>query len=245
MKVTVTFGQTSVVVPCKEGWKVRDLIQQATQRYRKLLEQEGDFLVRTHHVEYCDGGILDPDDVLTDLVEDRDKLMAVYEEQEAQRRGAVSPRGGVTGRPSQDPYDAEVSVFQPIRGGVTGRPSQDPYDAEVSVFQPIRGGEIEVNSSALQSNTPLLVRSSSESTLSPLLEMLQPTQPQEPNDRPGPEPPTGVNHGLDMTRGHRADVSTTKLNTFSLSLTKTVEISGEHGPLGIHVVPYVSSLSGR
>ncbi|GAA6110148.1 partitioning defective 3 homolog B isoform X1 [Tachysurus ichikawai] len=28
-------------------------------------------------------------------------------------------------------------------------------------------------------------------------------------------------------------------------LTKTVEISGEHGPLGIHVVPYCSSLSGR
>ncbi|XP_052348673.1 partitioning defective 3 homolog B-like isoform X2 [Oncorhynchus keta] len=222
MKVTVTFGQTRVVVPCKEGWKVRDLIQQATQRYRKLLEQEGDFLVRTHHVEYCDGGILDPDDVLTDLVEDRDKLMAVYEEQEAQRRGAVSPRAGATGRTSQDPYDAEVSVFQPIRGG-----------------------EIEVNSSALKSNTPLLVRSSSESALSPPVETSQPPQPQEPNDRPGPEPPTGVNHGLDKTGGHRADVSTTKLNTFSLSLTKTVEISGEHGPLGIHVVPYVSSLSGR
>lgn len=39
MKVTVTFGQTAVVVPCREGWTVRDLIQQATQRYRKLLEQ--------------------------------------------------------------------------------------------------------------------------------------------------------------------------------------------------------------
>uniref|UniRef100_A0A3B4ZCE0 Par3/HAL N-terminal domain-containing protein n=1 Tax=Stegastes partitus TaxID=144197 RepID=A0A3B4ZCE0_9TELE len=38
MKVTVTFGQTGVVVPCKEGWTVRDLIQQATQRYRKLLD---------------------------------------------------------------------------------------------------------------------------------------------------------------------------------------------------------------
>ncbi|KAI1885008.1 hypothetical protein AGOR_G00215760 [Albula goreensis] len=74
MKVTVSFGRTGVVVPCKEGWTVRDLIQQATQRYRKLLEQEGDFLVRTHHVEYCDGGILDPDDVLTDLVEDKDKV---------------------------------------------------------------------------------------------------------------------------------------------------------------------------
>ncbi|KAL2080928.1 hypothetical protein ACEWY4_022781 [Coilia grayii] len=39
----------------------------------ELQEREGDFLVRTHHVEYCDGGILDPDDILTDLVEDRDK----------------------------------------------------------------------------------------------------------------------------------------------------------------------------
>ena len=36
--------------------------------------QEGDFLVRTHHVEYCDGGILDPDDVLSDLVDDKDKV---------------------------------------------------------------------------------------------------------------------------------------------------------------------------
>ncbi|KAF0026365.1 hypothetical protein F2P81_021102 [Scophthalmus maximus] len=74
MKVTVTFGQTGVVVPCKVDWTVRDLVQQATQRYRKLLEQEGDFMVRTHHVEYCDGGILDPDDILSDLVEDKDKL---------------------------------------------------------------------------------------------------------------------------------------------------------------------------
>lgn len=36
--------------------------------------QEGSFLVRTHHVEYCDGGILDPDDILSDLVEDKDKV---------------------------------------------------------------------------------------------------------------------------------------------------------------------------
>uniref|UniRef100_A0A3B4A942 Par3/HAL N-terminal domain-containing protein n=1 Tax=Periophthalmus magnuspinnatus TaxID=409849 RepID=A0A3B4A942_9GOBI len=42
MKVTVSFGQTGIVVPCKEGWTVRDLIQQATQRYKKLLEQVKD-----------------------------------------------------------------------------------------------------------------------------------------------------------------------------------------------------------
>ncbi|XP_065817950.1 partitioning defective 3 homolog B isoform X1 [Labrus bergylta] len=208
MKVTVTFGQTGVVVPCKEGWTVRDLIQQATQRYRKLLEQEGDFLVRTHHVEYCDGGILDPDDILSDLVEDRDKLMAVYEEQEAQQRGVAN---------------------------TNLTPSPDLYQPELSVFQPIAGGEIEVNSSALKSNTPLLVRSSSESALGP--------QPAETDSSlnedtgamaagPAGERPAGV----ERPQGKHA---------FSDSLTRTVEILGEDSPLGIHVVPYSSSLSGR
>ncbi|KAM8855363.1 partitioning defective 3 homolog B-like isoform 2-T2 [Spinachia spinachia] len=208
MKVTVTFGQTGVVVPCKQGWTVRDLIQQATQRYRKLLEQEGDFLVRTHHVEYCDGGILDPDDVLSDLVEDKDKLMAVYDEQEAQQRGVANARPG---------------------------PSPDLHQSELSVFQPVAGGEIEVNSSVLKSNTPLLVRSSSDSALSP--------QPKEAGPPLGEEavgtaagPAGGRQGGVDRPQGQ---------HTSNGSLTRTVEILGDDSPLGIHVVPYSSSLSGR
>ncbi|CAB1328062.1 unnamed protein product, partial [Coregonus sp. 'balchen'] len=45
----------------------------------------------------------------------------------------------------------------------------------------------------------------------------------------------------------RLDFPTTaKMSRVTLSpLTKTVELSGEQGPLGIHVVPYCSSLSGR
>ncbi|XP_028248920.1 partitioning defective 3 homolog B-like isoform X4 [Parambassis ranga] len=207
MKVTVTFGQTGVVVPCKEGWTVRDLIQQATQRYRKLLEQEGDFLVRTHHVEYCDGGILDPDDILSDLVEDKDKLMAVYEEQEAQQRGLANS---------------------------SHAPSPDLYHAELSVFQPITGGEIEVNSSALKSNTPLLVRSSSDSALSP-----QPTETEIFNED---TPVMSASPAVERLAGVERAQGTP---TFNGSLSRTVEILGEDSPLGIHVVPYCSSLSGR
>ncbi|XP_013768956.1 partitioning defective 3 homolog B-like [Pundamilia nyererei] len=207
MKVTVTFGQTGVVVPCKEGWTVRDLIQQATQRYRKLLEQEGDFFIRTHHVEYCDGGILDPDDILSDLVEDKDKLMAVYEEHEAQQRST-----------------ANTSLA----------PSPDHYQSELSVFQPITGGEIEVNSSALKSNTPLLVRSSSDSALSP-----QPAE-SEPSFK---EDNTLMAAGPTVERP--AGVERPAKHPFSGSLTRMVEILGEDSPLGIHVVPYCSSLSGR
>ncbi|MEQ2232664.1 Partitioning defective 3 B [Ilyodon furcidens] len=74
MKVTVTFGDTAVVVPCKAGWTVRELIEQATRRYRRIIEQQhGDVPVNIHHLEYVDGGILDIDDLLGDLVEDREK----------------------------------------------------------------------------------------------------------------------------------------------------------------------------
>ncbi|GLD67416.1 partitioning defective 3 homolog B-like isoform X1 [Lates japonicus] len=73
MKVTVTFGDTAVVVPCKPAWTVRDLVDQATRRYRRILEQGGESAVKTHHLEYIEGGILDMDDLLSDLVEDRDK----------------------------------------------------------------------------------------------------------------------------------------------------------------------------
>ncbi|CAB1449271.1 unnamed protein product, partial [Pleuronectes platessa] len=167
---------------------------------------EGEFMVRTHHVEYCDGGILDPDDILSDLVEDKDKLMAVYEEQEAQQRGV-----------------ANTSLA----------PSPELYQTELSAFQPIAGGEIEVNSSVLKSNTPLLVRSSSESALSPqVTETSHNADTSEMAAAPAAEGPVG----MERAQGKHA---------FGSSLTRIVEILGEDSPLGIHVVPYCSSLSGR
>ncbi|GLD59104.1 partitioning defective 3 homolog B-like protein [Lates japonicus] len=136
------------------------------------------------------------------------KLMAVYEEQEAQQRGV-----------------ANTSLS----------PSPDLYQSELSVFQPITGGEIEVNSSALKSNTPLLVRSSSDSALSPQLTETEPSLNEDTSEMaagPAVERPAGV----DRAQGK---------HTFSGGLTRTVEILGEDSPLGIHVVPYCSSLSGR
>eukprot|EP00063_Salmo_salar_P031937 XP_014006772.1 PREDICTED: partitioning defective 3 homolog B isoform X1 [Salmo salar] len=234
MKVTVTFGATAVVVPCKGEWTVRELIDQANQRYRKILEQNGeDFLVRTHRMEYCDGGILDLDDLLTDLVEDRDKLVAVFEAQELQRGATVSPAGsggGSTGHSSPSPYS-----------------DPDPYERQPPYFQPPRGGEIEVNAYTLKANTPLLVRSSSDSALAPPLEIVTPP-PDDLNARPAE---TDASHALTNRREPkdrlRLDIPTTaKMSRVTLSpLTETVELSGEQGPLGIHVVPYCSSLSGR
>ncbi|GAA6080914.1 partitioning defective 3 homolog B isoform X1, partial [Tachysurus ichikawai] len=69
-------------------------------------------------------------------------LIAVYEEQEAQQRGATSP-----GNSSH-----EVTNINTNSGGAPRQPSPEPYDAELVCFQPIRGGEIEVNSSALKAS---------------------------------------------------------------------------------------------
>ncbi|XP_030634873.1 par-3 family cell polarity regulator beta a [Chanos chanos] len=222
MKVTVTFGKTGVVVPCKKGWMVRDLIDQATQRYKKIVEQDGEFLVRTHHVEYSDGGILDPDDMLSDVVEDKDKLVAVFEEEELQQRAVVSPGGSVA----------------------SGHSSPDPYEPELRALDPHQGSEIEVNSSALLSNNTLLVRSSSDPALTPRLEV---TTPESDSYR---APATGSSHGLTVKGGasERPKFEMTSARTaqaLNSSLTKTVEICGDRGPLGIKVVPYCSSLSGR
>uniref|UniRef100_A0A452IQI1 Par3/HAL N-terminal domain-containing protein n=1 Tax=Gopherus agassizii TaxID=38772 RepID=A0A452IQI1_9SAUR len=47
MKVTVSFGKTGIVVPCKDGrLSVRDLTQQALQRYLKTKEK----VRQTHHI---------------------------------------------------------------------------------------------------------------------------------------------------------------------------------------------------
>ncbi|KAK7881002.1 hypothetical protein WMY93_030591 [Mugilogobius chulae] len=64
--------------------------------------QEGEFIVRTHHLEYCDGGILDPDDTLSDLVEDRDKaaldsLQGLESEPERRKKHSTPSRNRYAG----------------------------------------------------------------------------------------------------------------------------------------------------
>ncbi|KAG9477196.1 hypothetical protein GDO78_002543 [Eleutherodactylus coqui] len=99
---------------------------------------------------------------------------------------------------------------------IADRLSPDPFEAELSSqHQPLRG-EIEVTPSALKLGTPLLVRRSSDPTMGPMADF-----------HPG--------------SSHNAEQNM----KLAIQLTRKVEISGDDGPLGIHVVPFYSSLSGR
>ncbi|XP_014904391.1 partitioning defective 3 homolog B-like isoform X1 [Poecilia latipinna] len=230
MKVTVTFGDTSVVVPCKAGWTVRELIEQATRRYRRIVEQEhGEVPVNIHHLEYTDGGILDIDDLLSDLVEDREKLVAVFDDD--QRSGTESPRDSISNGYSSDGASPEAMQYFPHLE-----------------YEDLSRGEIEVNEAVLKANTPLLVRSSSDSVLAPSHETTPPPSPPPDDQSMKPPPEPEINNVLKgaLERLNTENPPPKTMNQINFStLTRTVEFPGDRGPLGIHVVPYCSSLSGR
>ena len=82
MKVTVSFNTVKIVVPCGDGEKtVRELTQLATIRYKKATGKPRLSWVSVHSLKAKEGGILDPDDRLVDVCDDREQLIAYYDEE--------------------------------------------------------------------------------------------------------------------------------------------------------------------
>ncbi|XP_006759513.1 PREDICTED: partitioning defective 3 homolog B [Myotis davidii] len=170
--------------------------------------------------------ILDPDDILADVVEDKDKLIAVFDEQEPLHK-IESPGGNPAGRQSPDAFETEVA-------------------AQLAAFKPV-GGEIEVTPSALKLGTPLLVRRSSDPAPGPPADA-QPTasHPSGQSLKPAiPDSTQNLEDGEVMNGVQTELLTSPKIKDALSDMTRTVEISAEGGPLGIHVVPFFSSLSGR
>uniref|UniRef100_A0A8C0YI42 Par-3 family cell polarity regulator alpha, b n=1 Tax=Cyprinus carpio carpio TaxID=630221 RepID=A0A8C0YI42_CYPCA len=162
MKVTVCFGRTRVVVPCGDGnIKVHSLVQQAAMRYRRAIAKGEEYWVQVYRLEHGDGGILDLDDVLCDVADDKDRLVAVFDEQEP-HVGGDGTSASSTGTQSPELFSGEPSAFQPY----------------------LPHSEIEVTTSTLRTNMPLHVRRSSDPALLNLTAMSfsEPgSQPEEPS----------------------------------------------------------------
>lgn len=86
MKLTVSFGGTKVVVPCGDGgMSVRDLIEKALHRYKKSVSRDSTPLsqslgshTRVHSVTLArDGGLLDWDDCVRDVLDDRELVSLI------------------------------------------------------------------------------------------------------------------------------------------------------------------------
>uniref|UniRef100_A0A673ZQX5 Par-3 family cell polarity regulator n=1 Tax=Salmo trutta TaxID=8032 RepID=A0A673ZQX5_SALTR len=166
MKVTVCFGRTRVVVPCGNGTiKVHSLIEQAAMRYKKAIAKDPGYWLQVHRLEHGDGGILDLDDTLCDVADDKDRLVAVYEEQDP-HHGGDGTSASSTGTQSPEPFTAVAEL----------------NSSNMSAFQPYQtSSEIEVTPSALRSNMPLHVRRSSDPSLAGLPLGDPHTAPEEPS----------------------------------------------------------------
>uniref|UniRef100_A0A672JUE0 Par-3 family cell polarity regulator alpha, b n=1 Tax=Salarias fasciatus TaxID=181472 RepID=A0A672JUE0_SALFA len=256
MKVTVCFGRTRVVVPCGDGnIKVHALIQQAVMRYKKAIAKDATYWLQVHRLEHGDGGILDLDDVLCDVADDKDRLIAVYDEQEP-HHGGDGTSASSTGTQSPDLFAADLSAG-------SGASAFQPYQA---------ASEIEVTPSALRTNMPLHVRRSSDPALTTINGPFGGGGGEsrvQTEDAPSRKNPTRwsttagflkVRHATgtnslerkdDDTREEengriepvgRADSCLDHAPVKSLEdIVKLVEVSNDGGPLGIHVVPF----SGR
>ncbi|XP_047596394.1 partitioning defective 3 homolog isoform X19 [Lutra lutra] len=253
MKVTVCFGRTRVVVPCGDGhMKVFSLIQQAVTRYRKAIAKDPNYWIQVHRLEHGDGGILDLDDTLCDVADDKDRLVAVFDEQDP-HHGGDGTSASSTGTQSPEIFGSELGTNN------------------VSAFQPYQAtSEIEVTPSVLRANMPLHVRRSSDPALIGLSTSISDNNfsSEEPS-RKNPtrwsttagflkqntagspktcdrkdEDGTEEDHSRVEPVGH-ADTGLENIPSFSLDdMVKLVRVPNDGGPLGIHVVPF-SARGGR
>ncbi|XP_040501201.1 partitioning defective 3 homolog isoform X12 [Ursus maritimus] len=253
MKVTVCFGRTRVVVPCGDGhMKVFSLIQQAVTRYRKAIAKDPNYWIQVHRLEHGDGGILDLDDTLCDVADDKDRLVAVFDEQDP-HHGGDGTSASSTGTQSPEIFGSELGT------------------SNVSAFQPYQAtSEIEVTPSVLRANMPLHVRRSSDPALIGLSTSISDNNfsSEEPS-RKNPtrwsttagflkqntagSPKTCDRKDEDGTEednsrvepvGH-ADTGLENIPSFTLDdMVKLVRVPNDGGPLGIHVVPF-SARGGR
>uniref|UniRef100_A0A2K6UJB8 Partitioning defective 3 homolog n=2 Tax=Saimiri boliviensis TaxID=27679 RepID=A0A2K6UJB8_SAIBB len=105
------------------------------------------YWIQVHRLEHGDGGILDLDDILCDVADDKDRLVAVFDEQDP-HHGGDGTSASSTGTQSPEIFGSELATNS------------------VSAFQPYQAtSEIEVTPSVLRANMPLHVRRSSDPAL--------------------------------------------------------------------------------
>ncbi|GFO24746.1 partitioning defective 3-like protein [Plakobranchus ocellatus] len=92
MKVVVCFESVRVTVPCGEGEiPVQELINKAIHRYKRAVGKGANHRVEVFSLKTISGGgILDPDDQLCDVVDDREQLIAEFEEENRPSQASLS-----------------------------------------------------------------------------------------------------------------------------------------------------------
>ncbi|XP_055598396.1 partitioning defective 3 homolog isoform X2 [Uranotaenia lowii] len=138
MKVTVCFGSTRFVVPCPPGTTVRKLEQEAIIRYKR---KNPESWVVVHHLQ-SQSGILDPDDHISDVADDREEILASYEDCPGGPDPGV-PQGGGDGASGSSVGTGSPDIFR-TDSGKFGPETSTPHIEVTSTAEPPMGLGLQV-----------------------------------------------------------------------------------------------------
>ncbi|CAE1293693.1 PARD3 [Acanthosepion pharaonis] len=230
-----------VIVPCGDGdLLVKELIDKAIIRYKKAVGKSNDSWVTVQSLKTCsDGGILDPDDHLNDVVDDREQLTAIYEEQPANHL-----HNNGDGASASSVGTSSPDIFQ-SNNGPSGASNGDFKSSNLS------DNDVIVTLDDVPSGPGLTVRRGSEPALVGLGE-------EETSSGLAVKPETPVVHKRWATFGNDTEFKTstskqaqdgreepvggsiekeTNSNVAEKELEIIVTLKNDGEPLGIHVVP--------
>nr|XP_020728372.1 partitioning defective 3 homolog isoform X10 [Odocoileus virginianus texanus] len=140
------FRRTDYII-CVSESKNGNLCQPRIHVLHRTVVKDPNYWIQVHRLEHGDGGILDLDDILCDVADDKDRLVAVFDEQDP-HHGGDGTSASSTGTQSPEIFGSELGTNN------------------VSAFQPYQAtSEIEVTPSVLRANMPLHVRRSSDPAL--------------------------------------------------------------------------------
>ncbi|ESO01128.1 hypothetical protein HELRODRAFT_175158 [Helobdella robusta] len=111
LKVMVRFDDVSVLVPCTDSsMTIKQLMLAAANRFKKAIGKPHEYGVNVINLKSLEGGILDEDDEVSQVIENKEKIIAVFEEDDKRIR---SSRGD--GRSSIETNSPDMSRKQPAK----------------------------------------------------------------------------------------------------------------------------------
>ena len=129
MKVTISFNGTKIVVPCGDGEiSVREVTTLAATRYKKAIGKTNAYWVSVASLKSHEGGILDPDDLIGDVCDDREQLAALFDEQ----NGGHYHGDGMSSASDSDTKESLV-------GGNNPTTSSSDHPLQVRIYKSIQG----------------------------------------------------------------------------------------------------------
>ncbi|CAF3309113.1 unnamed protein product [Rotaria sp. Silwood2] len=226
MKVIINFGEKKVVVPCgiDGNISIRELINLATAKYCKLSYNNGSVLNSDQvQLRLNNGAVLDPDDRVCDVADDREELFAIIDCQQSHYPSyttttTINSNGDLSSSATSSNLSSSLSEHDRLMV-----PNSNNRHEVIVTDADLRTRSLRVkndpNSNSQQSTSQ---QSSSDSKM---------------KHRPMYSPPTH-----DATKNQSFDDIIGMYNVYIDEITGdkifSIILPKENSPLGIHVVPY-------